>query len=395
MPILPAPARVPRGDPVGDAGEQFVGRGQQLGAFAGTFGRQRGVAAGDQPFAGVVGVADLGQVLGVEQAHLQRPVVGGECGDCGCAQRGDPAEIGCGVRIVVEFAQRLDARGGDHAAIAHQHQPRDAQRVADDGDDLGERVRVGGVAGKHPHRDRASGRVGEHPVLDLLAALLAVAGVAARGQLAAPPGHPRAGQVEQRHPARIHLRGKVFGRELALDRLLAVGQPVHRGIDLVGARAGHAQIHPEGGVGPPGQRGQFRARTQHPRDDQREGDVARPARRPQQCGQAQRVRHRRDGGHVPVRQRPGDRDRLSHREKPRAFQGRLDRVDRLRRQHRQVGHGLVAHRGAVAVGAPQVGRRVLAAPALLVHVRLPNSDYVNSALFTRHSQHAIGYRRIQ
>src|SRR6476646_10105084 len=67
--------------------------------------------------------------------------------------------------------------------------------IADDGDDLGERVRVGGVAGKHAHRDRASRRVGEHSVLGLLAALLAVAGVAARGQLAAPSGHPRAGQV--------------------------------------------------------------------------------------------------------------------------------------------------------------------------------------------------------
>ena len=208
------------GDPVGDAGEQFLGRGQQLCAFAGAFGRQRWVAAGDQPFAGVVGVGDLGQVLGVEQAHLQRPVVAGELGDRGCAQRGDPPEIGCGVGVVVEFAQRVDAGGGDHAAIAHQHQLLDAQRVADDGDDLGERDRVGGVAGEHAHRDRAPGRVGEHPVLDLLAALLAVAGVAARGQLATPAGHPRAGQVEQRHPRRIHLRGQVFGRELLLDRLL-------------------------------------------------------------------------------------------------------------------------------------------------------------------------------
>ena len=43
-------------------------------AFAGTFGGQGGVAAGDQPFAGVVGVGDLGQVLGVEQAHLQRVI---------------------------------------------------------------------------------------------------------------------------------------------------------------------------------------------------------------------------------------------------------------------------------------------------------------------------------
>jgi hypothetical protein len=222
----------------------------------------------------VVGVGDLGQVLGVEQAHLQRAVLGGEFGDRGCAQRGDPPEIGCGVGVLVEFTQRVDASGGDHAAIAHQHQPRDAQRVADDGDDLGERDRIGGAAGKYPHRDRAARRVGEHPILDLLAAFLAVAGVAARGQLTAPPGHPRRGQIEQRHPRRIHRLGQMPCRELLLDRLLAAGQPVHRGIDLVGGRVGHAQIHPQGGVVPPGQRGQLRAGPDHPRDDQRDRDVA-------------------------------------------------------------------------------------------------------------------------
>jgi hypothetical protein len=45
----------------------------------------RRVAAGDQPLAGVVGVADLGEVLLVEQAHLQRPVVGGQGGGLGDA----------------------------------------------------------------------------------------------------------------------------------------------------------------------------------------------------------------------------------------------------------------------------------------------------------------------
>ena len=78
-----------------------------------------------------------------------------------------------------------------------------------------------------------------------------------------------------------------------------------------------------------------------------------------------------------------------------ALQRRLERVDRLGGQHRQVGHGLVAHRGPVAVGAPQVGRRVLAALALLVHVRLPNSDYVDPALFTWHSMNHIRFQRIR
>ena len=44
-------------------------------------------------------MGDLGQVVSVEQAHLQRAVIGGEFGDGGGAQRGDPLEIGCGVGL--------------------------------------------------------------------------------------------------------------------------------------------------------------------------------------------------------------------------------------------------------------------------------------------------------
>jgi Transposase len=40
-------------------------------------------------------------------------------------------------------------------------------------------------------------------VVDLRQALLAVTGVAALGQLTASAGHPRGGQIEQRHPARV------------------------------------------------------------------------------------------------------------------------------------------------------------------------------------------------
>ena len=58
-------------------------------------------------------------------------------------------------------------------------------------DDLGERAGVAGVAGEHPDRDRAAGRVGEQPVLDLQFPFLAVPGVAAGGQRAAPALQPR------------------------------------------------------------------------------------------------------------------------------------------------------------------------------------------------------------
>jgi hypothetical protein len=63
-------------DAGGDGGQQPFGRLQQVLAFAGAIGGQDRVAAGDQPLAGVVRAGDLGQVLLIEQAHLQGPAVG-------------------------------------------------------------------------------------------------------------------------------------------------------------------------------------------------------------------------------------------------------------------------------------------------------------------------------
>ena len=110
---------------------------------------------------------------------------------------------------------------------------------------------VAGVAGEHPDRDRAPGRVGEQPVLDLQLALLAVAGVAPGGQRAAPALQPGGGQVEQRHPRRIGVRGQMAAGQPGLDRVLPVFQPVHRGVQVAGGRAGDAQVGAERGVGPP------------------------------------------------------------------------------------------------------------------------------------------------
>ena len=119
--------------------------------------------------------------------------------------------------------------------------------------------------------------------------------------------------------------------------------------------------------------------------DQRHRDVPVAARRPQQGGHAELFGDHRCGGQMPVR-----RERSTVATDPPAHVWpaniAFDRGDRFRRQHRQVRQRLVAHCGPVAVGASQVGRRVLAALALLVHVRLVNSDYVNPALLTRHSQ---------
>ncbi len=289
--------------------------------------------AADQPLAGVAGVGDLGEVLGIEQAHLQGAVIFGQGGDGGGLQRGDPAHP-------VQLAQVVDPGAGDHPAVADHDQGSDAEVAADPHYGGLERVRVCGVAGEHLDRDRAALRVGEQPVLDLLAAAPAVAGVPERGQLAVTALHPGRGQAGHRDPA----RPQVAGSQLLLDLPLPARQPVHRGVDLIGAGAGHAQVGSQGRVAglPPARGGQLRPGPHRPGHDQRVGDVPFPARRAQQPPKAQcRCHHvrRRD---VAVRHRPLHLERLAGRHQGLAPQHLADRLQRRVRQRRQVRQGFLA-----------------------------------------------------
>jgi hypothetical protein len=65
-----------------------------------------------------------------------------------------------------------------------------------------------------------------------------------RGQGAVASLRPGRRQAEHRDPA----LAQVPRRELLLDLALPSGQPVHRGIDLVGAGAGHREVGAERGV---------------------------------------------------------------------------------------------------------------------------------------------------
>ena len=79
----------------GDLVQLGGGGGQQLVAFAGPLGGQRGVAAAHQPLAGIVRGVDLEQVLLVKQRQLQR--IGLNEGlDLRGAQRGDPVQLAPG-----------------------------------------------------------------------------------------------------------------------------------------------------------------------------------------------------------------------------------------------------------------------------------------------------------
>ena len=205
--------------------------------------------------------------------------------------------------------QRVDAGGGDHAAVAgHDHFPQ-PEPVPHDLGDLGERCGVGGVPLEDPDRDRAALRVGEQPVLDLDVAFLPVAGVAAGAERAVRAFQPRAGQVEQGHPLRVRRRGEVAAGEALLDGVLPGLQPVHRRVHVVGRRVLDAEVGAERRVGPPGQRGQLRARVRDAGDDEGQREVALRAGRAEEPRQPEFRGHRQGGGDVAVGQRPGDRHR--------------------------------------------------------------------------------------
>ena len=88
---------------------------------------------------------------------------------------------------------------------------------------------VGGVAGAHLGGNRAARGVAQQSDEDLAAATLAVAGVAAAGQLAVLAGVPDGGQVVQREAAVLQVAAGQFG----LDGGLAAGQPVEGVVELL------------------------------------------------------------------------------------------------------------------------------------------------------------------
>ena len=166
--------------------------------------------------------------------------------------------------------------------------------------------------------------------------------------------------------------------QAGLDGVLAAQQPVHRGVDLVAARADYPEVRAQGGVIPPTQRRQLRLRVDHPRQDQGISQVPFPARRPQQCGQPQPGGHGMDQGDVPVRQRAAHLQRRVGLHQRLALEHRIDRVHRGGRQHRQVRQRLLANLAVgFAVRAAQQRRLVVAGLPRRNRVPTPHPVYVH------------------
>ena len=94
---------------------------EQVLALAAALGGEVGIAADDQPLAGIIGCGDRGHVALVEQRELQGAAVQQRL-DRRRAQRGDPVEPG-------RFDLLGDARLGDHAAVADQHHVVEAEAL--------------------------------------------------------------------------------------------------------------------------------------------------------------------------------------------------------------------------------------------------------------------------
>lgn len=132
----------------GNGSELLLSGRQKFAALAGALvGKQR-IAAGHETLARIVGRTDLGEILRVEQRHLEVLRLG-QATDRRCPQRGDPVK-----------ARRLDAllkaRGGQHATIADQYHPLKVEAFLELGHLARHRRRIAGIAFEHFDRDRAA-----------------------------------------------------------------------------------------------------------------------------------------------------------------------------------------------------------------------------------------------
>jgi hypothetical protein len=109
---------------------------------------------------------------------------------------------------------------------------------------LGHCGRVPRVAWKHLHRDGTALCGADQAKDDLRIVALAVAGMTARGQLAASSGQPRRGEVVE-HERRAH---QVLTGQAAFDQRLGLVQPIQRLVQVLGNALAHPEHTAERGV---------------------------------------------------------------------------------------------------------------------------------------------------
>jgi hypothetical protein len=218
-----------------DAREILLSGAQQLFALAAALRGEIGIAADHQPFARKIGGCDARHVALIKQRELQSTTVQ-QFPDRGRTQRGDPVQA-CGFDVLG------DARLGDHAAVADQHDMAEAEALLELLDLGRQRRRIAGVAVNDLDGNRASVRGAEQTVDDLQHALLAITVVATFGQRTAASLYVARRDVVEHLRIRVTTRHRVRMRDehavlevalgqCGLDGGLALQQPVQRGIEF-------------------------------------------------------------------------------------------------------------------------------------------------------------------
>ena len=216
--------------------------------------------------------------------------------------------------------------------------------------------------------------VGHNPVDDLELAALSITRVAAGGKLTQAPFKVGTRDVVVDKPALVQMTGG----KLPLDRVLALYEPVHRPVAVIGVGALKAKIHTERRVAPPACGGRLCARAYHPSHDKRQGQIAllagrtQKGRKPEPLGLAHHGRHMTmwqraknlDPAHRPGRfaRRP-TRVTLGHPTRRRCLltpKRLAHKLDHLGRQVREVPERAMAHLAALAEALAQQMRDVLA-----------------------------------
>ena len=152
----------------------------------------------------------------------KRPALGGERLDGGRPERGDPVEPG-GLQLL------FDPGTGDHAAVADQHHPLQAEAFLQLVDLRGQRLRIARVAFEHLDRHRAAVGGAQQPEDDLRPVGPAVAAVAETGELATPALEIAGGDVVEHQRAVLQMPP----RQRLLDRRLRRAQQIEGTVELV------------------------------------------------------------------------------------------------------------------------------------------------------------------
>jgi hypothetical protein len=125
------------------------------------------------------------------------------------------------------------------------------------------------------HRDRPSVRVTYQPVIDLHPpALTGPVVIPKRSQRTGPALEVAARHVIERQPAVV----QVPGREPALNPILTLQKPIHRGVHVIVNSARDTQLRPQGAGLKLTRQRQLGATPEHPAGDHRHTQIPLPGR---------------------------------------------------------------------------------------------------------------------